>query len=304
MHSLSLQGASVTLDDLMQLRLAVPPKARENARVTLPASGARLSRFRGRGIEFTEVRAYQPGDDLRAIDWKVTARRMTAHTRIYQEERERPELLLVDQTPGMFFGTGTRLKSVHAAESAARLAWQCFHRGDRVGGMVLGSRDQVLIKPRRRLATVLRLLRAIAHANQALLTAPVAASMSLAEMLLRAKRLAPGGHGIHVLSDFGEPLEELKPHLARLACKNEVQLIFIYDRFEAEPPGGRFPLFKGTERLVFNTSDASTRTAFRHAFESRVQALREVCQSTGCRLLECCNQQQTGRASHGGARAA
>lgn len=290
MNPASIKGAHVELEDLLGLRLATLAADREAFDARLGASGARLSRFRGRGIEFSEVRAYQPGDDVRSIDWKVTARRETPHTKIYQEERERPELIMVDQTRSMFFGTGERLKSVTAAETAALLAWQYLRRGDRVGGVVLGEEGQVLVRPKRRLGTTLRLLRAIHSANRFLKADLEGEPPSLARTLTDARRLAPKGHGIHILSDFNEPLQDFKPPLAKLALGNEVRLIFVYDEFEVRPPAGRFPLARRGERLVFDTTGKLARQHFRQEFEARLQGLRKFCQSAGCRLLELPNQ--------------
>ena len=290
MNPISLQGAYVTLEDLLRLRLATLAGDRGAKNARLGASGARLSRFRGRGIEFTEVRAYQPGDDVRSIDWKVTARRMVPHTKIYQEEREHPELLIIDQTRGMFFGTGTRTKSVTAAETAALLTWQYLDRGDRVGGIVLSENGESMIRPKRRTGAALRLLKAIAAANHCLGMDVEAKAHPLVQSLTQAKRIAHTGHGVHVISDFSLPIEILTPPLARLAWNNEVRLIFIYDEFEARPPVGRFALSQQGERLVFDTSQASLRTNFTRKFEQRLQGLRQICQRTGCRLVELPNQ--------------
>ena len=101
-------------------------------------NGRHASRLRGRGLNFEELRDYLPGDDIRTIDWRVTARKNKPHTKVFREERERPTLIVVDQTQNMFFGSRLRLKSVAAAEVAARIAWQNLNAGDRVGGIVIG----------------------------------------------------------------------------------------------------------------------------------------------------------------------
>jgi uncharacterized protein (DUF58 family) len=94
-------------------------------------AGAYRSRFRGRGVDFVESRNYQPGDDIRNMDWRVTARTGRPHTKVFQEERERPVLIVLDASPSLFFGTRKMLKSVAAGKLAAAVAWAAVRRGDR-----------------------------------------------------------------------------------------------------------------------------------------------------------------------------
>jgi uncharacterized protein (DUF58 family) len=93
-------------------------------------AGRHASKVRGRGLNFEEIRAYYPGDDIRTIDWKVTARTQKPHTRVFTEERERPALLVVDQRIDMFFGSQVNMKSVTAAEAAALGAWRILDQGE------------------------------------------------------------------------------------------------------------------------------------------------------------------------------
>ncbi|MFT5361599.1 MAG: hypothetical protein ACI9IN_001348, partial [Porticoccaceae bacterium] len=96
-------------------------------------AGGHKSRFRGRGMDFDQVRLYQPGDDVRTIDWRVTARTQTPHTKIFSEERERPILVITDLRGPMFFGS-QQLKSIIACEISAALAWAGLSANDRAGG--------------------------------------------------------------------------------------------------------------------------------------------------------------------------
>ncbi|MFT6038708.1 MAG: hypothetical protein ACI9TP_001500, partial [Candidatus Azotimanducaceae bacterium] len=136
-HELPVRGGAYTdIRELIRLRhgskeidIVTSAKARH------PLSGLLSSNFRGRGIDFAEVRTYEPGDDVRTIDWRVTARTGAPHTKLFQEEKERPVLILVDQSQPMFFGSRVAFKSVIAAEVGALLAWTALTRGDRVGGI-------------------------------------------------------------------------------------------------------------------------------------------------------------------------
>ncbi len=168
--NITLRGGAYTdIRDLIRLRYAV----RELDSLTLPKStnplaGLLTSNFRGRGTDFAEVRVYQPGDDVRTIDWRVTARTQTPHTKVFQEEKERPVLILVDQSISMFFGSQVAFKSVIAAEAAALIAWTNLDRGDRVGGIVFTENHHREVRPRRSKHSVLRLLHEIHDFNHLL----------------------------------------------------------------------------------------------------------------------------------------
>ena len=104
-------------------------------------NGRHASRLRGRGLNFEEMRNYLPGDDIRSIDWKATARTGEPHVRVFTEERDRPALLVVDQRMSMFFGTQLNMKSVTAAEAAAIVGFRILAQGDRVGGIVFDDQQ-------------------------------------------------------------------------------------------------------------------------------------------------------------------
>ncbi|NKB46587.1 MAG: DUF58 domain-containing protein, partial [Legionellales bacterium] len=142
---------TVSLTQLIQLRFAAQLiDLRAHKRVRSQLLGGHLSSLRGRGMEFDEVRAYQAGDDIRTMDWRVTARTNKPHIKLYHEERERPVLLLVDFRPAMFFGTRVTFKSVIAAKVAALLGWAAIANGDRLGGVVFSGKDHVELRPRTR----------------------------------------------------------------------------------------------------------------------------------------------------------
>ncbi len=115
-------------------------------KATSAISGMHDSRFRGRGMDYQESRAYQAGDDIRNMDWRVTARTGVAHTKLFQEERERPIYLLVDCNPSMHFATRRQFKSVVAAQVATTLGWSAIQQGDRVGVMTYGCGGVDILK--------------------------------------------------------------------------------------------------------------------------------------------------------------
>src|SRR5262245_57978629 len=131
-------------------------------------SGRYASRMRGRGLNFEEIRVYRPGDDVRSIDWKATARLQKPQVRVFNEERDRQGLIVVDQRTSMFFGSRLGLKSVAGAQAAAIGAWRILGAGDRVGAIVFNDRDSVEVRPHRSRRTVLQVLDRIVAQNRAL----------------------------------------------------------------------------------------------------------------------------------------
>ncbi len=158
LDSLEPHGSQIILDDLLRWRLASSQLPLSNRRSSV-LSGGRRSTIRGRGIDFDEVRLYQPGDDVRAIDWRVTARSTQTHTKIFREEKERPVLLMIDLRSAMFFGSRKTFKSVMASHCAALLAWATLEAGDRIGALIVSDDGITDIKPRRSRHALLQIFR-------------------------------------------------------------------------------------------------------------------------------------------------
>lgn len=196
-------------------------------------SGGYLSKHKGRGMEFDEARHYQPGDDIRAIDWRVTARTGKAHTKVFREERERPVFLLCDVSASMQFGSSLQLKSVLAGHLMAFLAWQAKHRGDRVGGLVFNSLAHHEIKPANRTTTLLHLLQQTCLLQQAQPLQIDPNRDALADSLKRLSYLAKPGSQINLISDFNHIDKLTKGLLQQLRRRCEVRCFVIRDPFES-----------------------------------------------------------------------
>ena len=215
-------------------------------------TGRHASRLRGRGLNFEELRRYQPGDDVRTIDWKVTARTRTAHVRVYTEERDRPMLLLIDQRSHMFFGSCDRLKSVVAAELAALSAWRALDGGDRVGALVFGDEEMAEIRPRSGKHTVMQILQAVTKSNQALKagTASAAAPAQLNAVLEKAKRLALHDALVIIVSDFLGADDTTAKLTTELAAHNDILGVLVFDPLRSNPPTeGRGTATDGTMQV-------------------------------------------------------
>src|SRR4051812_25450138 len=201
----SVPGVYVGFDDLLALehrgrRVSLLP--RQPVRSLL--SGRYASRMRGRGLNFEEIRDYRGGDDVRSIDWKVTARLQKPHVRVFNEERDRAGIVVVDQRLSMFFGTRLAMKSVTAAETAAIAAWRILGAGDRVGAVVFNDSDIADTRPQRSRRTVLQVLNAIVAQNQVLGIGRgiVRAPAMLNRALDRVRRVAPHDATVVLISDF------------------------------------------------------------------------------------------------------
>ncbi|MFV0276508.1 MAG: DUF58 domain-containing protein, partial [Parahaliea sp.] len=232
-------GAYAQLGELVALRHAARGFSflpRQPLRSLL--AGRHSSRLRGRGLNFEEIRRYQPGDDIRQIDWKVTARTRRTHSRVFTEERERSTLLLVDQRLGMFFGSRRRMKSVTAAEAAALAAWRVLAQQDRVGALIFNDSGIAEVRPHRSAATVMRILQRLVEQNHALsLQASIKANPGMFNEVLRhCDRLAKHDALVCIISDAHGHNEETRDLLTRSAHRNDVLFGFVHDPLEAELP--------------------------------------------------------------------
>jgi len=252
---------TVTLEELAALRrraLALDLSAPGS--VTAPRPGAWLTRHRGHGIEFEDVREYQHGDDYRSIDWRVTARSGKPHTKRFREEKERNAYLVLDRGESMRFASRKAFKWVVAARAAALLAWALQSHGDRVGGLIFGETRCLLRHPRGGEAGVMDLLGAMAAPAR-----PGAAGLDVALGLLR--RHAPPGSLLFLLSDFQALEAGGEEHIAHLARHHDLLPIHVHDPLEAEPPArGRYPVLSAGRRFTLDCGDEGQRRAFRQPF--------------------------------------
>jgi uncharacterized protein (DUF58 family) len=261
----ALQGAGERID-LESLR---------GARTRALLAGPYRSPFRGRGIEFDEVRAYRPGDDARFIDWRVSARRGRVYTKLFHEDRERPVLILADAGPSMRFGTRGCFKSVAAVRAAATLSFAAHHASDRIGGIALSPAGREEHPARRRQRDLLRWLDALARAS----SAEGAGAEGLSAAVARMAKLAPSGSHAILISDFYGLDDAARLEIARLALHRQVTCVLVYDALEAEaPPPGRYRVSDGAQQVsALETGGRATRERWGQQFHARREALRALC---------------------------
>lgn len=290
-----MPGVVADLAELIALReearrLAIAPRGK----VLATRSGGHLSRFRGRGMEFDETRVYQPGDDVRNMDWRVTARAGSPHVKLFREERERPTWLLVDLGPSMRFGTRTAFKSVVAARAAALLAWATADKGDRVGGLVFDETRHLERPPAARTRGLLPLLKALSGTPGPGTQGGYSGVTEAAGHLLQ--RVRPGSLVV-VLSDFSGLSSGAVAWLAELAALSEVVLAQVYDPLEVSaPPPGRYPVTDGTRRGVLDVTAAARREAWDRPFAARASLLGELARRYRAHLLRLRTDEPVGAA--------
>lgn len=243
-------------------------------------AGAYRSRFRGRGVDFVESRNYQPGDDIRNMDWRVTARTGRAHTKVFQEERERPVLVVVDASPSLFFGTRRRLKSVAAGHLAAAIGWTAVKRGDRIGAFFFAPGEHRELRPAGGRRGAMRLVQGLVDWLSPDRFAAGQEPLSVA--LQRVRHAVRPGSLVLVISDFYGLDEESQQHLSRLRQHNDVVGLQVLDPAEESLPAGRYPITDGEEASLLDTARSGGRRRFEHMSRHHAEDPRRMFQRHQC----------------------
>lgn len=283
--SVTHSGTRVALDELISLAaLAHGAALVRSKRSPALRAGGNTSRWRGRGVDFRESRIYQPGDEIRHMDWRVTARSGKPHTKLFEEEREQGLLLALDLNPGMRFGTRVRFKSVQAARAAALLAWMASAAGDRVGALGFGGGVDGEVKPAGGRRGVLRVLRAIRDWDTA---ADTATQESLSRALSRVRRLLRPGMRLVLLTDGFSTDVEAAQLMSQLAGRHDIAVVVLRDALELHaPPPGRYALHLGSAKRIVDFADAKVRSSWTERFAASREQLRGLSAKVGVRVLE------------------
>lgn len=259
-------------------------------------NGRHASRLRGRGLNFEEMRDYLPGDDIRSIDWKATARTGKPYVRVFTEERDRPALLVVDQRMSMFFGSQLNMKAVTAAEAAAIAAFRVLSVSDRVGGIVFNDEGQVDISPRRSQRTVFALLEAIVEMNRDLDADRVVQPSpdSLNGALGSVARLAHHDHLVVVFSDFDGIDEMTHRRLSGIAAHNDVLLVLVYDPLaDGVETNPRTIIGDGAMQAEVDFGSPSIRDAVNRFSRSRLEKVHDWQSSINLSVLPLSSGEET-----------
>lgn len=282
-------GVAVTLQELLTLRY------RAKGFSLLPTqpvksllSGRYGSRLRGRGLNFEEIRQYRPGDDIRNMDWKVTARTGKPHTRVYTEERDRPVVVIVDQRLSMFFGSKVSMKSVTAAQLATLCLWKAMDDHDRTGAVIFNDTEIEQIRPQRSQKSITTILERLVSFNMELVRR--SDSVNHQGMLNRALEqvIARKTHDYLyiILSDFSGVNKDSYRFAQQLSASNDLLLFLIHDPLAQKiPEQATFTLTDGSTRIELNSSYNRIQKLFPSILEGRLDLLIKNLSNFGIPVL-------------------
>ncbi|SHH73535.1 DUF58 domain-containing protein [Ferrimonas marina] len=251
-----------------------------------PLAGQHGSRFRGRGLDFEELRHYRDGDDIRTLDWKVTLRTGKPHVRVFTEERDRSVLILADQRQSLFFASQVTMKSVVAARLASLLGWRALADGDRVGMLLLTDSGCDWFEPQRQSLAWMRALARLAKANQALGAGRADSQPQQLEQALAAlQRRQLKAYTLVLISDFDGWQPGCLTRIRHLQRHNEVLTCYLTDPMEQQLPGP-FVASDGQQQMAVDPASASLSQRFAEAAADKATALQRAFARRGLPLLQ------------------
>ncbi|HHK8585572.1 TPA: DUF58 domain-containing protein [Vibrio parahaemolyticus] len=277
-------GVTLTLEELLQYRTQsvrwLPPAQS----IWSQMSGNHTSRQKGRGMDFMEVRQYQAGDDIRSIDWRVTARTGKAHTKLFAEDKEQAVILYLDLSSSLHFGSKYVLKSVQLAHFASVLIWLTLAKKDRIGAVIDDGHQCLEFRPSSLQKQGLRILNAIVDTHNAQLTQDPnheTRTMPYSQVLETLHTLTPKGSELILLSDFAHVEERELPQLRRLKQHNSVRAIQFYDPLERGETDfrGQAKASDGRRSQWFNFGSTGQRKALETHFTQHQESIKQQCHS-------------------------
>ncbi len=308
--SIQSNGIELSMAELIQYQsksALIDLSARKN--IHGRQSGNYLSRSKGRGMEFDEVRHYQTGDDIRAIDWRVTARTGKTHTKLFREEIERPVLIATDLSNNMHFGSKLLFKSVQAGHLAALVAWHAKSRGDRLGGIVFNQQQHLELKPRSRKEGVLHYLHALTSLHKKstaeqteLSNAVTNNTVNSASKLndfeqncARLRQLAKPGSLVYFITDAqqlnlpAQKQQNVLRHLSQISQHCEVVICLINDPLELALPNSAIKLAvnftDGENRQQLTLGDKATAAQYQQQAFKMASQKQQLLTETGARVI-------------------
>lgn len=261
-------------------------------------NGSHQSHQKGRGMNFSEVRQYQAGDDIRSIDWRVTARTGKAHTKLFIEEREQPVILYLDLSRSMRFGSQLLFKSVQCAHLASLLSWLTVEQKDRIGALIDMGDRLIELKPTARQQGALHISHQLVQLNNEAIqqlqeqnTSKTHIELPFNHALQTLHRMCPKGSDIIFISDFQRLTEKSKPLLNQLRQHNRMQFVHIFDPLEMGNTHFRSSEYvtNGQQTRWLNFGLKNTRQQLENRYMMHLNQLNKICKNMAIpiRSLSC-----------------
>lgn len=275
-----------TFQDLLEMRRLVPYLRAFPFKTTSVVSGNHHSSFKGRGMEFAEVRAYSLTDDARDIDWRVTARKNQPFTKLYTEEKDREVYLWLDMSASMRFGTRKELKSVTAAKTAALIGWLALENKDRIGLALYDGQNTHIYDATRTQENLLQILKQVEkHAAQTLYASPN--DTSVFQSLQKFQKKLSNRSIVFILSSFDDFEDNFERALLQMSHRHEVYAVCFYDKIEdVPPPPGQYAAQNGNLRVLLENNGQIFERAYQEYFLKKRALLKEKCVKFGCSYRE------------------
>ncbi len=240
------------------------------------------STFKGRGMTFSEVRQYQYGDDVRNIDWNVTARYNEPYIKVFEEERELTMMLMVDVSGSEFFGTDKQFKNEIVTEIAATLAFSATQNNDKIGLMLFSSEVELYIPPKKGRSHVLRIIRELIEFKPKSKTTNVGEALKFLSNVMKKKTI------VFIMSDF--MADDYKQTLKIAAGKHDVTGIRVYDRHEERIPNLGMVQMQDEETgelVLINTSSKKIRYNYASYYNDKVNYYKDSFTKSGAGTIDC-----------------
>lgn len=285
-----LKGLCVRMDELVSLKKYLPYIRRRHNNITSYQAGDIRSAFKGRGMELEEVRAYGYGDDVRDIDWRVTARKGDVYTKVFAEEKDREVYAVLDLSPYMVFGTKKELKSVSAAKLAALLGWQSLLNKDRFGLILFDGKNSRFFKPQNNQRNLMAIFKAIADASMATLQesaetredniSDLSVPLQFLQYNLKSKAQ------IFIISNYNHISDDTKKTVVALNRRCRVYCVNVYDLLEEmAPEDGEYSAEYEGQKLIFNTFSPDFKKAYAEYFAEKRKNMEDFCRRLGCHYI-------------------
>ena len=240
------------------------------------------STFKGRGMTFSEVRQYQYGDDVRSIDWKVTARYNEPYVKVFEEERELTMMLMADISGSEFFGTKNQFKNEIVTEIAATLAFSALQNNDKIGLILFSDQIELFIPPKKGKSHVLRIIRELLEFQPKSKKTDIAQALKYLTNVMKKKAI------VFVLSDF--ITEGYADTLKIVSGKHDVTGIRVYDEKEEQIPNIGMVQMRDEETgesLLVNTASKKVRNNYNTYYRERVDAFVDAFRKSGAGIMDC-----------------